>query len=131
MLECRYKIQWSIYVAGSDPSKARRKQLPEIERRIELVPETWLAEVEEYNPDMVRFMGSVILEGLEKQDAALWALDKLSRLSGVFWQIGGLSTIKDDSQGLYLMAMSQPKTHFPALTSVMMELEQIEKGKTL
>ena len=131
MFEHQYKIFWSIYVAGKDPSKARRKQLPEIEKCIELVPETWLSVVEEYIQTWCVFMGSVILEELDKQDAALWALDTLSRLAGVAWQIGGLSTIKDDSRGLYLMAMSQPKTHFPALMSVMMEMEQIKKAKTL
>lgn len=125
MIENRYDIFWSIYVNGNNPSKARRTQLPEIEKRIGLVPEKWVSEVEDYNPDMVRFFGMVTLDAMEKQEPALWALERISRLSGAGWTIQGLSTIHDPHYGLYLMAITNKKKHFPAITSAMMEMEQI------
>lgn len=127
MLENRYEIVWSIYVAGKDPSKACRTQLTEIERRIRLVPEKWELFVEEENPTEVRICGVVSLNGLTRREAAFWALGTLGRLSNHSWEITGLSTIDNDERALYLMGLlynRQPE-HFPALTNVMFELQQL------
>ncbi|MDJ0614717.1 MAG: hypothetical protein QNJ29_13705 [Rhizobiaceae bacterium] len=126
MLEVKYEIRWSIYIAGKNVQKVRNKHLPAVNEAIELPDQKWEVFVEEDNPNEVRMCSSSFYDGFTKAEMTLDYLRWLPQLAAGEWGISGLSTIHSD-RALYLCGMfytREPKNGYPAVTNVMAELIQ-------
>lgn len=125
-MSMNFVVIWSIYVQCKHKNRLIEVHLPAIEKAIGQPETGWTIEKEEEEPDQFRIVTHCNLQASSKDDAIIALIKNAYALFDGTWSFSGLSTLNVD-RPLYIMAgvnIKTPQHQPPAITSVMLEVEQ-------